>query len=233
VLVLWALSIANWMGLNYLARFGLDADYRNLSELLPYFLGGAIAYYGVRRFGISAAAGAGATMVSAALLVFVPSWGGQLAAPAIGYALLWLSTLVPQPGFITRNDVSYGFYIYAWPIQQLIALVGGYRLGMWFFWLTSIIGTLILALGSWLLIERPALNAARGRTKAARRRAVSEVAAESTIENARGVGQNESARASQTQQPPDLIQPSQADRHDSQPFISGAASESWGTERNS
>lgn len=168
-LVLWALSVANWVGLSFVLRIGLDADYQNLSQLLPYFLGGAVAYYAIRRFGVSTAVGVTAALVSALLLVFVPHWGGQLAAPAICYALLWLSTLVPQPGFITRNDISYGFYIYAWPVQQLIALVGGYKLGMWFFWLTSLLGTLLLAIASWILVERPALNAARGKTRIRRR----------------------------------------------------------------
>ena len=60
-----------------------------------------------------------------------------------------------------RNDVSYGFYIYAWPVQQLVVLVGGAALGMPVYILITIVVTFALAWLSWVLIERPAMLLAR------------------------------------------------------------------------
>ncbi|MFD5600828.1 hypothetical protein ACFWHR_12330 [Leucobacter sp. NPDC058333] len=38
--------------------------------------------------------------------------------------MLWISTVVPQPKWIARNDISYGVYIYAFPVQQMLAVFG-------------------------------------------------------------------------------------------------------------
>jgi peptidoglycan/LPS O-acetylase OafA/YrhL len=54
--------------------------------------------------------------------------------------------------FRLRADVSYGLYIYAFPLQQILAGAG--RLSLW----TALAVTLPFALASWLLVERPALR---------------------------------------------------------------------------
>lgn len=159
VAVMWALSVVNYAALGFVARhFGLDEDYQLLSRLLPFFLGGAISYFVIRRWGLSHAFGLTCLVAAAICICFVPSFGGQLSGPFLAYALIWLSTLIPQPAFIARNDISYGFYIYAWPMQQLVAVFGGLALGMWFYWLTTAVLTTAFATASWFLIERPALR---------------------------------------------------------------------------
>jgi peptidoglycan/LPS O-acetylase OafA/YrhL len=53
-------------------------------------------------------------------------------------------------------DVSYGAYIWAFPVQQTAAMLGA---GVW--WLNlalSLPVILILAIGSWWIVERPALH---------------------------------------------------------------------------
>ncbi|MGB6791738.1 MAG: hypothetical protein WBE53_10005, partial [Pseudolabrys sp.] len=50
-------------------------------------------------------------------------------------------------------DLSYGIYIYAWPIQQLSAMITS---NFWIALLFSILFTLLLALLSTLFIELPA-----------------------------------------------------------------------------
>ena len=57
--------------------------------------------------------------------------------------------------------MSYGFYIYAWPVQQLVVLVGGAALGMPLYILITIIATFALAWLSWVAIERPAMLTVR------------------------------------------------------------------------
>ncbi|NNC13083.1 acyltransferase [Planctomonas sp. JC2975] len=158
MIVLWALSVLNYAGLGLAQRLGLNQDYLLLSRLLPYFLGGSIAYFVIRRWGISPVIGIVSALAAAACICFIPGFGGQASAPFLAYALIWLSTLIPQPAFIARNDISYGFYIYAWPMQQLVAVFGGASHGMWLYWAITAVLTTAFATASWFLVERPVLR---------------------------------------------------------------------------
>lgn len=58
--------------------------------------------------------------------------------------------------FNRMGDVSYGLYIYAWPVQQIsVALIPG--IGPWQLFAVSSVGTLLLAFLSWHVVEKPAL----------------------------------------------------------------------------
>jgi peptidoglycan/LPS O-acetylase OafA/YrhL len=98
-------------------------------------------------------------------MVFVPIAGGPIAAPLIGYALLYLSTVIPQPAWIARNDVSYGFYIYAWPVQQLVVILGGAAFGMGVYLAITTVVTFLLGWASWMFVERHFIRLARGAKK--------------------------------------------------------------------
>jgi peptidoglycan/LPS O-acetylase OafA/YrhL len=80
--------------------------------------------------------------------------------PAYAYLLLWASCSLPkwlEP--IGRNaDYSYGIYIYAFPVQQIVALLGGTRYGVVGYIVLSTLGALMLAVCSWHLVERPAMR---------------------------------------------------------------------------
>ncbi|GAB3804693.1 acyltransferase [Humibacter antri] len=166
VAILWALSVANYANLGFATRLGLDQDFMLLSRLLPFFLGGSIVFYIVRRWGVSPVIGIASVVIAACCICFVPNFGGQASAPFLAYGLIWLSTVIPQPAFIARNDISYGFYIYAWPMQQLVTVFAGDRHGMWLYWLITAVLTTGLALGSWYLVERPVLRLVkRGRVE--------------------------------------------------------------------
>jgi peptidoglycan/LPS O-acetylase OafA/YrhL len=70
-----------------------------------------------------------------------------------------------------RGDVSYGLYIYAFPVQQLIAQwVPGITPTTLF--VLSFLVTFIIAMGSWRWIEKPCLTWARGRREPPRLRIV-------------------------------------------------------------
>jgi peptidoglycan/LPS O-acetylase OafA/YrhL len=96
------------------------------------------------------------------------------------YILLYLAQRLPLQKFDKRGDFSYGIYIYAFPVQQIVILTGIYRSG-------PIIGavlnigatialTLPLAFLSWHLVEKPCLRLKSvrvfGRKDAAPRQAV-------------------------------------------------------------
>ncbi|WP_424935294.1 MULTISPECIES: acyltransferase family protein [Bacteria] len=163
VATVWALSVlvrgAGLLGVNG----GMDTDFDLFARLLPSFLGGSLLYLIIERWGLSRAIGLLSIPVAAVLMVFVPGLGAPLAAPFLGYALLTLSTIVPQPAWIARNDVSYGFYIYAWPVQQLTVVFGGAALGLVLYTAITTIVTLVLAWASWTLVERRAMRAVRAK----------------------------------------------------------------------
>jgi peptidoglycan/LPS O-acetylase OafA/YrhL len=88
-------------------------------------------------------------------------WGLNALLPLLlPYVLFWIG-FCPWPRlhrFGRWGDFSYGLYLYGWPIQQLLA-------GYWGQWLTpgslffaASLLTLPLAIGSWFLVERPALR---------------------------------------------------------------------------
>ena len=82
----------------------------------------------------------------------------ELQCFALSYALFWLAFCLPLKGFGRRGDFSYGFYVYAFPIQQLLAVFGLNRFGFLPYFVFTVVGTLPWAVGSWFLVERPCLE---------------------------------------------------------------------------
>jgi peptidoglycan/LPS O-acetylase OafA/YrhL len=87
--------------------------------------------------------------------------GSSLLAPMLTYPLLWLGIHLPFQEIGVRNDYSYGIYIYAYPVQQLLAIWGVERWGFLAYMLLGIVGTLPFAVASWRIIEKPALELKR------------------------------------------------------------------------
>ncbi|MEW2631482.1 acyltransferase [Streptomyces sp. NPDC048389] len=80
--------------------------------------------------------------------------------PAFAYLLLWLAIRLPAPfrRIGARHDYSYGIYIYGFVVQQALAVLGFARYGFWAYLAMSVVGTLIAAVLSWHLVERPAMR---------------------------------------------------------------------------
>jgi peptidoglycan/LPS O-acetylase OafA/YrhL len=78
----------------------------------------------------------------------------------LGYVLLVAGARLPFRLGAT-NDVSYGMYIYAFPVQQLLAAAGLHWGGSLAFTLVTTVLVVPLATLSWFVIERPALRLAR------------------------------------------------------------------------
>ena len=74
----------------------------------------------------------------------------------LGYFGLFLPKINPRIG-----DLSYGTYLFAFPIQQSLIALGMRELGFWPFVLLSVILTLAIAFVSWHLIEKPMLSLKR------------------------------------------------------------------------
>ncbi|MGX6741259.1 acyltransferase family protein [Streptomyces peucetius] len=80
--------------------------------------------------------------------------------PAFAYLLVWLAIRLPAPfrRIGARHDYSYGIYIYGFVVQQALAVLGLARYGFWAYLAMSVAGTLIAAVLSWHLVERPAMR---------------------------------------------------------------------------
>ena len=99
----------------------------------------------------------------AILLIVISSMSGGLywvlligATYLVVYAAL--SASVKMEMFGRRVDLSYGVYLYGWPVGQLVFYFSGQRIGSYpLFFLTMAI-TLMLAYASWLFVEHPALR---------------------------------------------------------------------------
>ncbi|MCA0436940.1 MAG: acyltransferase [Austwickia sp.] len=83
-----------------------------------------------------------------------------LGTVALSYGVLAAAHLLPawarRIGAV--NDVSYGIYIYAWPVAMLLEQCGFARAGYLPYLAATAVLTLALAVGSWVLVERPAMR---------------------------------------------------------------------------
>ena len=85
----------------------------------------------------------------------IPLWLGAASAvafPFLGPLVLPAAVLgLARPGKLPA-DLSYGVYIYAFPLQQVLAAWGQLNVA------TAIVSVIPFALASWFLVERPALK---------------------------------------------------------------------------
>ncbi|MFI2753066.1 acyltransferase family protein [Cellulomonas sp. P22] len=146
-----------------------NPDVRNILTLIPFFLGGSVIQMARSRLPLHWLGAALSAICTAALLELSSEWGLQLAAPLITYVLLWIGKSVPSPSVIRRHDVSYGVYIYAFPIQQLLASFGAHRHGVIAYTALSVVLTAPFAAASWILVERPVMRRARRSSRPATR----------------------------------------------------------------
>ena len=111
----------------------------NLLALGSFFFGGVVLYLFRQRMPASAPL----ALIAAALVALILALGffKPLAAFPLAYLLIYLGAVLPLARLAARNDISYGLYVYGFPVQQLLLLA-----------------TIPFALASWFLVERPALR---------------------------------------------------------------------------
>ncbi|MDH6196940.1 peptidoglycan/LPS O-acetylase OafA/YrhL [Mycobacterium frederiksbergense] len=96
-------------------------------------------------------------VVAAGLL---PNYRVYAALP-LAYAVIVSGALLKRLRPQLRNDISYGIYIYGWPVQQLLAMMGLAWLPPGVFFVVATAVTIPLAAASWFLIEKRALKLKR------------------------------------------------------------------------
>ncbi len=135
----------------------IGPDY--LPRFLFMFLLGALALEYAERIRISPA-----LLTAAAVLLTGSLWMEQyrvLGGVAFAYLLMWAVVALPA-GLQLRTDLSYGVYVYHWPVGLLLAqvmalpvspLLGAAVLGPAVLAITALV-----AFASWHLVEQPALR---------------------------------------------------------------------------
>lgn len=81
-----------------------------------------------------------------------------IAAVPLAYAIIVSGALIHDKRFRLRTDLSYGVYIYAFPIQQLLVICGLGSMNPIAFTAISALATLPIAALSWIVVEKPAMT---------------------------------------------------------------------------
>lgn len=155
IAVVLALGFVYWYGpIPYVGR-----RFAFWSRLYLPFGVGMVMYYLRTQIPISAALATGSAIgLAVSALTGIAWW--WFSPVAIGY--LVLSAGLTPAATPLRWDLSYGVYIYAFPIQQLVASLGVRHPALHL--LVSVPPTLALAWLSWRYVETPALRLVRRQT---------------------------------------------------------------------
>jgi peptidoglycan/LPS O-acetylase OafA/YrhL len=165
VLGLGLMRLLTWRVLLLLLAFGvgcIEWDTHKLfggwGWLLGFFAAGMLLYQlrDTRVFDWRVA-----LLALAGLIVSVPTRQFIALFPLFGcYLALWLALnprlpVLPAARF---GDLSYGIYIYGWPVEEVIAWLSGGRAAWWQVFLLGLPAAAALAFLSWHLVEQPALR---------------------------------------------------------------------------
>jgi peptidoglycan/LPS O-acetylase OafA/YrhL len=156
ILMRWQLASDRWLG----SGTWFHMSTVQLWDLVSIFLIGSVLYLYRDRVVLSGRVALG-LLVAYALAVNTPLKTAAFDV-ALPYCLLWLAFAdLPWLRRLARpGDVSYGVYIYAFPVQQLLA---AHRPNMdpWLSLLLTVPVTYAVALVSWRLVEKPSLGLKR------------------------------------------------------------------------
>ncbi len=88
-------------------------------------------------------------------------WGAWISYAALPYVVVYLARLdvAPLRGMFRRRDLSYGLYVWAFPVEQAIIKIGGGRVSPLLIVALAVPSTGALAAMSWHYVEAPAMRA--------------------------------------------------------------------------
>lgn len=157
--------------LPFLWKLHLQFDGYRIARLGAFFFGATCIFLYRERLPMSATV---AALLLGVLLLVPAEWSALALLLAIPYATVVLAQKAPAALRDMRGwDPSYGIYIYAFPVQQLVSqFCRTYDLGWAFALWISMAITLMLAIASWVFIEKPALGLKRSLDRARTRSAL-------------------------------------------------------------
>jgi peptidoglycan/LPS O-acetylase OafA/YrhL len=106
--------------------------------------------------------------VSGALILVAFMLSPFVAEPAFaifgGYLIFWFALKVPAFSRIgDETDISYGVYLYAWPIQNIIIWNDRTTINPWVLCAGSLAGACVAGYLSWVSVEKPCMGLLRKR----------------------------------------------------------------------
>lgn len=157
----WPATVLAALLLIGIVALGIDAKGRETALRLPFlFAAGSAMFLWGDRLRVSAWPLLGLA-AAAALAHATPAYKALLFA-AEAYGVIWLALSPPlaRPLFDPPYDLSYGIYLYGWPVQQaLVQLRPGADAAALL--APALAVTFAVAALSWLAVERPALRLKR------------------------------------------------------------------------
>jgi len=161
VLALWIVSWAFALGL---AVSGTHLSLLShflppLIRFTPIFFAGAVLW--LYRDKIPDSKGLFAAAVLAVAIGTFLKDPDVIAGPPLAYACVWAAIHLPGKRIGVRYDISYGTYIYAFAVAQVLAIWKVHTWGYLPFTLLSVLATLALAMVSCVFVERPSLRLKR------------------------------------------------------------------------
>jgi peptidoglycan/LPS O-acetylase OafA/YrhL len=162
-MLLYALQLAGQIGPDYIFETARTAYvfgyFQAYLELISLFIAGVLFYVYREQIPYSRWLALLALII---LLAFgLLGWGLRLVFPIAGTYLLFyvgFHRQVQFHGFGSKRDLSYGVYLYAFPIQQLIVRFLGPQMPPVVHFLLALPFVFAFALLSWYLIEKPAMS---------------------------------------------------------------------------
>jgi peptidoglycan/LPS O-acetylase OafA/YrhL len=126
------------------------------ARLLVMFLAGALLYQ-LRNLIPARWSLVAMSVVIVLAAMLMPNYRLVGAIP-LAYAIIVSGALIHNERLRLRTDLSYGVYIYAFPIQQLLVICGLGIMNPIVFAIIAAIATLPLAALSWFVVEKPAMS---------------------------------------------------------------------------
>lgn len=137
----------------FLGKIGIVAEIDQFVKLIMYFFIGASMYLYKDKIKMSFKYFVLAVLLFIiAILMGGTKYGLLVTMP---YIIMYLGIIkCPINIFKRIGDISYGLYIYAFPIQQLIVFYLKDKINIWVYMLLSIVFTTIIAIISTLLVDK-------------------------------------------------------------------------------
>ena len=159
--VMLALSLAWRIGFELAGNMTGTGFWSKLAIQMPgqlsFFILGAMAYERTR-VGLP---GPSLPIAVAAAIAYGFSDGllHELMAPfAVAGMIYWAAISCPKlPDFLPQGDISYGIYLYHWPILQVFIALGWFSAAPVFAAIALFVTVVVVAAASWIMIERPFL----------------------------------------------------------------------------
>ena len=149
------------LGMHYCNFWGFNKLTGNLIFVAPSFFSGMMMYFVLKNHRPS-----GTLAIACLALVAASAYFRVLdySFPLLGaYLIGYLGTSAPfNLGNAARfGDLSYGTYLYGWPVEQLVRFYLGEGVPWWGVFGISLPVALTFGFVSWHLVEKPAMNSIR------------------------------------------------------------------------